>query len=74
MAPTLQLGESRLPQLCVRAGIKQAELARRLGVPRQFIYQVNRRERNLTLAQGIHAAIILNCEVTDLHDLIWQSV
>lgn len=73
MAPSLQLGESRLPDLCRRAGISQSELAKRLGVTRQFIYKVNKRERNLTLAQGIHASIILNCDVKDIHVLNWVN-
>lgn len=71
MVPSLQLGESRLPELCRRAGINQSELARRMGISRQFISKVKNREKNFTLAQGIHAAMILNCEPADLHDLIW---
>jgi DNA-binding XRE family transcriptional regulator len=74
VALTLQLGDSRLPELCERAKISQAELARQLGVSRQFIYKVNKREKNFTLAQGIQASIILKCGVRDLHHEFWKSV
>jgi len=70
VAASLRLGESRIPSLCRRAGISQAELARRLGVPRQTIYKVNKRERDLTLEQAINVAYILNCQVEDLHILV----
>jgi transcriptional regulator with XRE-family HTH domain len=70
---TLQLGDSRLPELCKRAKISQAALARQLGVSRQFIYKVKMREKNFTLAQGIHASIILKCDIRHLHHEIWKS-
>nr|WP_217597301.1 helix-turn-helix transcriptional regulator [Cohnella sp. GbtcB17] len=73
MAVTLQLGASRLTYLCKRAGINQAELARRMGLSRQFITKVKLREKNFTLAQGIQAAMILGCEPKDLHELIWAQ-
>jgi len=67
MALTLRLGESRIPLLCRHRGITQAELARRLGVSRQFIHKVIKRERNFSLEQAINAASILDCLVEELH-------
>ncbi|WP_217597193.1 helix-turn-helix transcriptional regulator [Cohnella sp. GbtcB17] len=70
MAASLRLGESRIPNLCRRAKITQAELARRLGIPRQTLYKVNKRIRDLSLEQAINAAYILDCKVEDLHVIV----
>jgi len=70
MARTLRLGESRIPELCRRAGISQSELARHIGVPRQTIYKVNKGERELSLVQAINIADRLGCKVEDLHVII----
>ncbi|RUS42257.1 helix-turn-helix transcriptional regulator [Cohnella sp. AR92] len=67
MPSSLHLGESRVPELCRKRGITQAELARRLGVTRQFIYKVNQRLANFSFEQAINAAYILDCRAEDLH-------
>lgn len=67
MATSLRLGESRLPSLLRKADMTQAEFARRLGVSRQYITKIIKRERTFTLEQGIHAGFILNCDTNDLY-------
>ena len=70
MAPSLRLGESRLPELCKRKKISQAELARRLGVSRQFIYKVRKRLKDFSFEQAANAAFILDCQIEDLHVMV----
>lgn len=70
MPRILRLGASRIPELCKRAGISQAELARHIGVPRQTIYKVSRGMRELSLTQAINVADRLNCRVEDLHNIV----
>lgn len=70
MARSLRLGESRIPEHCRRMKISQAEFARRLGVSRQFVHLVNKRERDLSFEQALNAAQILQCTMEDLHVII----
>ncbi|WP_146216907.1 helix-turn-helix domain-containing protein [Paenibacillus cellulosilyticus] len=46
----------------------QAELARRIGVNRQFIYKVKVKERFFSLEQAILVAHVLNCSAHDLYE------
>lgn len=65
---SLLLGESRLPQLLKRANnMSQSEFARRLGVSRQFITKVIKKERKFSLEQALLAAHILDCDVNELY-------
>lgn len=70
MALFLRLGESRIPELCKRAKISQAELGRKIGVSRQFIHLVVKRERDLSFEQAINVASILDCNVEYLHKIV----
>ncbi|MFX3635475.1 MAG: transcriptional regulator [Candidatus Pristimantibacillus sp.] len=64
---SLELGDSRLSEFLKKKNITQAEFARRIGVKRQFIYQVIHKERRFSLEQGILASYILECDVSDLY-------
>lgn len=66
---SLELGESRIPELLLRRKKTQASLARRLGVSPQFISQVIKKERTLSLTQAINAAHFLECRVEDLYHI-----
>lgn len=68
---SLVLGKSLLPERLIEASLNQAELARKLGVSRQFIGKVIAGKRNFSFEMALNAAHILNCEPKDLHQIIY---
>ncbi|MRX54650.1 helix-turn-helix domain-containing protein [Bacillus idriensis] len=68
---TLQVGRCRIPDLCKRNGITQAQLALRVGLPPQQItdYVSLRHLPNVQCAKRIANA--LHCCIDDLYE--WES-
>jgi transcriptional regulator with XRE-family HTH domain len=64
----LDFGRSRLPELL--GDMSQAELARRLGVTRQYISQIISGKDTFSLIKAKECADILGCYVDDLYEWV----
>lgn len=61
---------SRVKEIRKNRGIKLKELAQRLGVSSQRMYQIETMGENLTIVNALKLAKALNCEVGELFQLV----
>lgn len=64
------MGKSRIPELLVKYGKTQADLAAYLGVTEGFISQVCRGRSHLSVVNMKKAALFFNCTMDDLVEWI----
>jgi transcriptional regulator with XRE-family HTH domain len=67
-----EFGRSRLPELLEKRKLSQSEFARRLGVDQSFIPKIISKHSKFSLFTAIKAADILQCDVRDLYELIYD--
>lgn len=62
---TLQLGECLLLERLKERGLSQAEFARRMGITRQYVNKLIRRERTMSMEFAINAAHVLGIPIEE---------
>lgn len=67
------LGDCLLLDRLEEKGITQAEFARHMKCTRSYVSQLISGESKMSLTFAINAAHFLNCRVTDLYVLEWDS-
>lgn|GEM_PF-4311451 len=67
------LGDCLLQDRLDDKGITQAEFARHMKCSRSYVSQLISGEAKMSLTFAINAAYFLNCRVTDLYVLKWDS-
>ncbi|MFD3768410.1 MULTISPECIES: helix-turn-helix domain-containing protein [Paenibacillus] len=67
------LGDCLLQDRLDDKGITQAEFARHMKCSRSYVSQLISGDAKMSLTFAINAAYFLNCRVTDLYVLEWDS-
>lgn len=63
-----KMGRSRLPEHLKRAGLTQADFARRLDVSESYVSRVIAGKKKLSYERAKMAANILHCSMEDLYE------